>query len=119
MGLVMIGMLGSAGSVMAKHPAKGKTAVKAAAYICTKDRIGSEKPGNCPICKEEMRKAGAYVCPRCDTTSDKPGKCSCGKRYIKTALAGMKCPGCGYYIPKDVHGCPVCKYMQKHKGKKA
>jgi len=86
-----------------------------AGYVCTHCKIGSDNPGKCPLCSEEMKKAGAYMCPTCDTTSDKPGKCPCGQEYVKVEMAGKKCPGCGYYMAKDARGCAVCKKMQAPK----
>ena len=103
--LVMVGVLGAA---VFLATAASASAAPGAKYMCTKCKIGAESAGKCPLCQKEMTRLGTYVCPDCDTTSDKPGKCMCGKDYVKTEMAGKKCPACGYYIAKDATSCPVC-----------
>ena len=86
-----------------------------AKYICTMCKVGGEQAGKCPLCGKDFKMAGKYMCPACDTTSDTPGKCACGREYVKVEMAGVKCPGCGYYHAKDTKGCPVCDKMAKDK----
>jgi len=97
---------------------ESKVSIKEA-YQCPNCGYEQYKPGQCPMCKTELKKtkvARTYKCPTCDYSQARPGQCPMCKSDLVEKDVRYECPMCKTSDIKPGN-CPKCGMKLEEKTK--